>query len=469
MPFESLPFELFRRILNYSELQEIVRLRAVCRKWCVYIDNFSVDSLFFSELRRDCVLDKNRLASGKFAQNFIRSPRFERFFRYFTPTIFSSLRRLRVGGLDVKSRSLAFVQALNSLNQLEDLTIIDVENLHHEIPLELPRLKSVRIEQLSGIENLLLVAPSLSKIKIFFGDHEFGLNFVHAEAIESIELDRFACDLNEMKLKNLKVFYCARMRGIGETFLANLPRLKVVHLNGDSSSLTSLHRQKQKYDRRHLKIYYHGLRFDQLDDRLDHLHGLANIVSCMIKNPSRLLEQLPLCDSLAYSEIESILPKLHQQFWRRFTSLRSVATVSKVANDQQFLEFLGQFDSIVTLAFYFQPQSADLFGRLNEYCASVQQLRVIIRDLDLEFVFSMQNLIRIVCLNVDETFVRRLFGKLEFVRFLAFEFNRTDFIVKRKQSNQFTLNVDFQDEDHHFNSLDNLISYIKETPVISGS
>lgn len=459
--FESLPFEMFRRILSYSDLQEILRLRAVCKKWCVYIDNFSLTSLFFSEYRRDCLLDKDRLTNG-FAQNFIQSPRFEWFFHNFTTTLFSSLRRLRVYGLDVQGRSPAFVKVLNSFNQLQDLTIIEVENLHQEIQLNLPSLQNVRFEQLSGIERLVLIAPNLSKIKIFFDDHMFALNFVHTESIESIELDRFVSDLYKMKLRNLKTFYCAQIREISETFLADIPRLEAIHLNDNDASLISLYRQKYKYHHCHLKIYYKSLSFDQLD-QLDHLNSQRNIVSCMTKYPSRLAEQLPLFDRLFYGEIESILPKLDQQFWRQFTRLSWVLISSKVADDQQFLEFLGKFDSIVKLSFLFQPQSADLFGRLNEYCPSVQQLRLVVRNLDLGFVFTMRNLVRIVCMNVDETFVRRVFSELEFVRYLVFEIDETDFIIKHKQANLFTMNVNFQKEEHQFNRLDDLILQIKKT------
>ena len=462
-PFESLPFEVFRKIFSYFDLKEIIKLRIVSRKFCVYIDNFSISSLFFSEVPRDCVFDKNRLTSGRFSQNVISSPKFDLFFRNFTPTILSALKRLRVCRLDVQGRSPAFVEALNSFAHLEDLTIIDVKNLHPQIQLKLTSLKSVHIEKLTGIERLLLDAPVLVKLKICFGNHEFALNLVCTDAIELIEADRFAFSLSEIEFANLKFLFCSRMCGISEKFLATSHRLEVIHLNGDSTSVIGLHRQKQAYDRQNLKIFYHGLLLDRPEHHQIDLTGPDSIMNCMAKNTFRLAEQLPLYDSLVYGAIERIQPKLQANFWRRFTNLRSISVTSQIKDHQQFLGFLAKFDNVVALEFYFQPQSADLFDQLSEYCGSVQHLRVIVRDLNLDFVFKLRNLVRFVCLNVDEpSFVRRMFaGELEFVRYFAFEFRGTDFIVKRKPTNHFTLNVDFQDEDRHFGSLDDVLEHIR--------
>ena len=84
----DLPFKL---VLNYLDLGDLIRCRAVSRRWREKVDSIRVESLFFSEWPSGCIINKSRLVVADFVRNYISSPKFESFFGHFGRSLLGRL------------------------------------------------------------------------------------------------------------------------------------------------------------------------------------------------------------------------------------------------------------------------------------------------------------------------------------------------------------------------------------------
>ena len=167
----DLPFE---KVLSHLTLAELLKARAVSREWYQRINCYRVHCLCFSQHPIDFIFGKRRLVTGLFVRNFIRSNRFASFFTTFCPTILSNLRHLRLCqlNLDEENRA-AFASALNSFTQLQELDIIQLDVgcwtmssfSKLVVELNLPMLQGIRLEEVHGIERMVLNAPILKNEK----------------------------------------------------------------------------------------------------------------------------------------------------------------------------------------------------------------------------------------------------------------------------------------------------------------
>ena len=112
---DDLPELPFEKVLSYLSLEEVIKPRAVSRRWCKMTDSFRVGSLCYSRDQKGFIWGKRRLVSGAFAQNFISSTRFASFFSTFGPSILSNLKRLRLCFVRLNEEdTMAFPEFLNS-------------------------------------------------------------------------------------------------------------------------------------------------------------------------------------------------------------------------------------------------------------------------------------------------------------------------------------------------------------------
>lgn len=267
---DNLPELLLEKILGYLDLRDRLKLRAVSRGWRDCIDNMKTRTLFYSELKRGHINGKNWLVSHKFDINFIGSTQFEPFEPFlnnFVKSFLSNLRHLRIFSFTMKDSS-SLSQALNSLSELEELDLLKLtfETIAY-FQLNLPSLKSIQLDELSGLGQLTLDGPKLQRIHI--GRFSARLNvhpleIVHVETVEeAVIYDAHILDVK--KLKNLKCLYlyCRCCLGIGSRFLQNLPQLEEIHLHRDNFSI-EIFTQKQAQKRDKLKIYHCGFLLNDL-------------------------------------------------------------------------------------------------------------------------------------------------------------------------------------------------------------
>lgn len=454
----DLPFEL---MLSYLDLKELIKSRAVSKRFYLKINRFRAESLCFSQWQKDHILDKYRRISGHFTSaTYITSPSFESFFDIFAGSILRNLKHLRILALSAEHESPNFIEKLNPLDRLESLDIIDVYSLQSDLKLALPNLRSICLEEVPGRATLTLKAPKLSAIKVW--DRHFKLVVIHPESVERIIIKN---DQNlDLKCfsENLKVFHCERLLEIDAEFLSRLQWLNEIHFVGPQATLRALHDQKQRHKRTNLKLFYHGLCLDNPD----HYIGLPNyltlseaLVNRMIQpeNLSRLSQELPFYEWIYYySNIEQAIPKVPTGFWKKFTCLKTV-DVREVESIERFQDFLKCFDNLVALNFRHQQPQA-LFDLLPGHCPSLQVLSME-GNADLQFLFDLKHLFSLTITNqIDGEFIRAVFGRLWWMRSFNFYCKGRCFSVLLNEQKQFCVFGCVRSQI--FTDLDDLVQYI---------
>ena len=427
---DDLPELPFERILHYLSLEDRLNLYAVSRSCRQKMSNYKVKTLCYSGRRRDRILGKNRLASGAFARNFIRSARFERFINAFAKTFLSGLKHLRLCDTRFDLRTFMIVEKFQStLNLLDKLEELDLVRVHFGDPrilrssctfkLKLPMLTSIRLESSLKRDRLILDTPRLLNVEIREWNSDWysvGLRFIHNGSVERL----LAYSINGIaveNLKNLKILYFDDYSTIDAKLLFSLEQLKEVHLQS-SLHVPKLFEQKRRYGRTDLKIYLHGLLLDGPGDPItsssdDYLN--AEIFAHLVKDPSRLAVEIPFYYALSYEFIELAAPALVIDVVNRFTDLKELYVDRPVQNIQRFLDFLKHFDIVKFEFGGDQPQA--LFDQLPEHCAA-QELIIHSAPQDFEFLSRLKDLIRIeVYCSIDVESIR---GILKELRCLAY-------------------------------------------------
>ena len=432
-----LPFEV---ILSYLGLEDWIRSRAVSRRWCKTIDSFRPKSLSLAKRPIEFLAGKKRWVSDAFVQNFISSLKFVSFFCTYNQSILSKLKQLCLCDLSLTSKEReAFVEALNSLNQLEDLGLYDCgyspisgpnkkqETKALELKLNLPMLRGIQIECLDEIGKLILDAPKLQRVKLLKSDHYLRVDIVHAESVERLAVDQMA-QVEVKKLKNLKSLYIFSYREIHSTLLFSLEQLEEIHLN-DPRAAREFFEQKKRYGRQ-LKIYLCGLLLeDPVNDKEDPALKLpfgkfnAKIFACLAENASRLADEIPFFDGLPYTAIESVHAGLEMPVLARFSELNHILVDKPVTNIERFLNFLKNCDRITELSFNKFDPSQTLLNRLPDHCALLS-LAINGKVSEPQFLFKFTKLIYLeMNCPIDAELIQKVLKELPFLLTFKFKFD----------------------------------------------
>ena len=420
---DDLPELPFEKVLSYLSLEEVIKLRAVSRRWCNMVDNYKVKRLCYSEVAIGHIYEKHRWASGAYAQNFIVSTRFESFFKTFGRSILSHLKRLRLYAPDLRAESpTAFTDALNSFVQLEELDLIGKWNpkwdsKRRELELNLPVLKSVRFEHVKRIKKLTLNAPMLKKVTL--NRSSLFLELVHGESVECLHIEMCLKYMKVNSLKNLKIIYIGDESEINFHFLSDLEQLKEIHLINDNHvpKVFELKRQNRRAD---LKIYRYGYLLNGPNDpemRWDPNRFTGELYFYV--NPSRLADEMPLQCSLGYLDIWRLAPEFQAILLNRLTGLILIDIDGPVKDINLFLNFLNT-NHIAFLQVDESKRLQPLLDRLPEYIG-LQKLHLMTPPSDLEFLFRLKNLIELdLQFSVGTATIRRALEELELLEYLEF-------------------------------------------------
>ena len=415
----ELPFE---KVLSYLSLEDVIKSKAVSRRWYQVINSFRVKSLCYSDRPSGFLYGKTRLVSGAFAQNFISSARITSFFDTLGQSILWNLKHLRLCDLKLNPENdTAFAQILQSFGQLEELDIIRLGlNGVKNLELNLPMLKSFRLKGLNDIKQLTLDAPKLKKVKLMDCPFSLIVNFVHAKSVETLVTGDMSL-VEVKKLKNLKyLFGVVCLPEIDSKFLTDLNQLKEIYLTS-KSDIRKIFEQKQRYGRTDLKIFFLGLLSAGLDDPVYRFSYFEEALVYLAENPSRLAGEMPFLSTLQYSAIQRVAPESAINMLTKFTDLYEIIVDEPVQDVQLFLDLLKNLDRIVKLQFNC-AQTQDLFDRLPEHCA-VQGLIICGAPSDFRFLFRLKHLIFFdVEMSMDAESVRKIFRELLFVSHFQFKY-----------------------------------------------
>ena len=437
---DNLNWPSLEKVLRYLTLEEVLELRTVSKGWRAWVDNFRADSLCYSAQKRGHIYGKHRLISGKFDRNFIGSTKFESFFGIFAKSIFSDLKHLRICNLAMQSGS-PLVQALNNFRKLKELDLINLRlgASADRLQLNLPELQSIRIEDLSGIDELTVDAPQLSTIKLWICPLRSTfrrLNIIHVESVQHVVAYSMR-HLDVSKFENLQDISWSDYRSA--ECLWDLKKLKEIHLTG--GSLKEVFDLQEKYWEEHhlyLMVYFCGLQVDYHYRDMDRLtckdsgdyfpsnSWISHVYRCVHsdKDPQKLADEFRVRyqSPMDYSKIEETVPMMPVDFWKRFANLNEIVVSEPIELKKvgRFLQFLENLESVTSLRFESrQPQ--DLYDRLPEHCA-IQGLQIsVARNLNSGFLCRLKHLINAsVVYRVSGDIILRVFKELQFIRSFTF-------------------------------------------------
>ena len=443
---DDLPELPFEKVLSYLSLEDRLKARAVSRRWYHQINRFKVKTLCYSQRPAGFIYGKGRWVSGAFAQNFISSSRFKSFFNTFGSTIFSNLKHLRICDLALNEASKSFVSILNMFGRLEELDIIlfvlisSASAPDEEVELNLPMLASIHLERVERIDQLTLDTPRLKRVKLLACSPLLRLKLVHVDSVEWLATD--VMTHVEMKyLKSLKYLYNELFSKIDSTFLSGLKQLKEVHtLN--RVSISKLFAQKRRYACTNLKIFFHGFLLNGPDDPFLLFRNFEDTLVYLIKNPSRLADEIPIRFDLPYAAPEGVVPGSEINIFSRFTDLKMISANSRipVQDVQRFLDLLKNVPNIVQLEFSGDhPQ--DLFDRLPEHSA-VQYLFIECPVSDFRFLYRLEHLVDLqYCHQITTEIVRKAFEKLPFLRVLQFQHHNQKANIVKRSPKRWTVSI----------------------------
>ena len=431
----DLPLLPFEKILSYLSLEDRVRSRIVSRKWRDWIDSCKVNSLFYSECKKDYILGNRRLINGRFAQNFIHSPSLQPFFNVFGQSILSNLKKLHMCWIDhsVQDGATAFASIVNSFEKLEELGLfhsgpnpIPSGYEFNPIKLNLPNLNRITFEDLEAIKLMTLYAPRLQTVKLAYCEN-LNLQFAHAESVETLLIDDWNYT-RVKKMKNLKhLRYSGSKSKIDKTFLSALKQLKEIHLI-NRTDINKIFSQKQSNGRADLKVYLCGLLLDGPDDPANN-SGVENLefFVYLTENPTKLADEFLNVFEVYYTGIEKVSQGEELNVLRRFIDCDTIVVSRPVKDLQRFFDTIKDLNKISTLGFQCEQQQ-QLFDQLPEHCA-IQRLIISCETSDFGFLYKLTELVYIYLFcAIDVQVVRRVFEELAFV--LLFQFRRANKMIK---------------------------------------
>ena len=335
----------------------------------------------------------------------------------------SSLKHLHLCDLSLDlENGIAFNRTLNSFGELKELAIIRAKCYPERMfELNLPMLTKIHLEELAGTQKLTLDAPRLRKVRLL-QCKELRLDIVHGESVERLITTSSLEHMPVNNLKNLLYLHINSLPMLGSTFLSSLEQLKELHTNY-YESVSTLFEHKKRYARNDLKVYFRGLLLNRPDDparnvRNSYSNTLDSAFVHMVKNPSKLADEIPFYSNLYYWAIDQVASGSEFDVLKRLSNCNHIVINRPVRDIQRFLDILKKFPNIIELWFFVDQQ--DLFDRLPEHCA-IQTLKIGYVPSDLAFLFRLKHLIQFEThSSIDAKTVRKAFEELPVLSHIGF-------------------------------------------------
>ena len=437
----DLPFE---NILSYLSLADLLKARAVCRRWCEKIDNFRVNSLGFSQLPIDFISAKRRWLGGVYTENFIHSRQFSPLFDVFGSTILRDLKYLRFCDLTLNEVDhMSFASSLNSFGKLQELYIIHLHLNSESIQeivfdLNLPMLQIIHLEKIAGVARFCLDAAKLRKISVF-NSFFLRMDFAHSGSVETLVTNCLKSGGVE-RFKNIKYLYCQDPTVIDSALLYQLRHLNELHLGYLDNAIPFV----PPVQLANLKVFQLGLPSNVDNSELSTFDSIEDAFGLLAANLPRLADEIRFYRGLNYSKIERAAPGSQVEILNRFTDLNHLSVGQPVQDVDRLLYLLKNSNISDLLIGCDQPQ--DLYDRLPEHSA-LQKLSIehpdheLIPQLEPQLVLPIQHpvnhfefLFRSKHLNelymdcaVDSETIRRICTELPFLTRFEFMFINRNF------------------------------------------
>ena len=346
---DRLPFELYFPIIRHLDLNDLIQVRAVCRKFRDAVQDFKIRELVMLSRHQRRTRGNWIHTVQPYDLSYSISNE-ERFRRLVDACIinFSFLKRAKVNWLS---------ELLNDFRKLEHLEVeCDLYSKNANFKLALPELKTFRVER----SCYQFPAPFVAELEtpklrdVFFGFDavlEY-FKFNYPLAVAYLRTTYFFEGIAEFRnLETFEIFYCKDLK---IDFLVNLPRLTAVKvLMRKPYSLEFELPKLDELKRANFRLYHLGIELlvgDELDEESeDTLIEISNGILNAELNQTRrtrfylkyyelMDDYLPNCSALLYDVLPENIEK-QEKFFRKF-NIQSLQVSRPVENQDRLVRLI---------------------------------------------------------------------------------------------------------------------------------
>ena len=375
---DKLPIETLSEILDYLDMNRLLRCRRVNKKFKYAIDKLRIKNLtvFEHDLEyENFFLTRRSTNSCKLLQT--KNPNVFR-----SPVIKPIVSRLKLLFITYHVNT----GDLNMFKQLEQLQINYLELTKH-CRLRLSNLRVLCIEELfqqGRVERRLkLDCVKLRSFKCNYG--YLNVDFRQPSNITHLGLWSYESEFNLNRFqKSLSHLYLKNATNVDHTIQLKLfPQLKALYFNErlQRDKIAYLLDEKMRLGRCEFKLFHSGIELNSMElvDQLERLETGNPDFATLVAN-YRLLDDrlpwsrtLPFCDSELIKLIDNVPDS---NFYSKFYNIREIS-INGTIDQRNFIQFLRHYPNLAYL--YLQDTLLDqcFFNQLNTLCSRLFYLEIL--------------------------------------------------------------------------------------------
>ena len=443
MEFNSLPLEVRLEIFSYLPVNDVMRMRRVCKQWNDLLNSqFKFKRLFCFQARSPGFVPTalNFKSPRIFLDHTHNDSKFSNKFSRVSRLV--AILRLSYAELD---DAFDFLNSFKFLN--ETVFECNVQGADHSELLgktfcvRLNRLQKVAIffsgETIGSKVSVLFDLPKLTGLVL---DEFKSITIKHPKKLRTLAVSKLFQGLDYSKLTGLTRLYIDERdrQSITASFLENLPSLRELHLAAyylhNASLLVD---QLEPVASSKLRIFFYGFEFSQANLATEEWPVSFGLIGSnedaarfIIRNRHRSVDGNQNIDSMVFNLLDSELDQteLFGVILRKFPKIRYLNVNGNVADANRLLDFVEKLKpELLHFADATLPQS--FFSGLANNCSSfLQQLEfktersMNFLSGDFDFVFGLKNLVSLTFKNcrIPFNFVVRLVKELKQISLIQF-------------------------------------------------
>ena len=400
---DELPIELYRFLFGYFELNDLLKMRLLCKKMNEVVNEIGIEELIINQrnLHYGFMLKDNWYFKNK-------SINFKNLISNLKPSIlthssFSRLKCLRIG--NVSGNDKIRLKDLNrlSLVQLE----IHYDKCSIDSKLSILNLKILVIKSSIQIR-MEIDCPNLRKLSLDYGTFDL-IKFNNLASINHFKTNNY--DVNVQKFKNLIYFECNTATNLEEDILINLPSLSVLKINSYCfnafqvlMNILESHLKNQEF-----KLLYKGVLVSS-KEQLSEIDFNQNQLSFQIENYSKLHDNLNEMTFIPYGYLISLTNQFTPDFFKKYSNIQIIELKNVIQDQDCFLKFIRNCKNLYELILIKTKFDQTFYSQLVKMKLII--LRIFEDDqtfkLDFNFIINMNNLEQLItdlalehCLGVN--------------------------------------------------------------------
>ena len=442
----NLPFELYETILEYLDLNELLNVRLLNRRFKLVVSEFRIKELIFRDLKkRLCVQHKDNWFHLNKPQNCHAIIDISRI-KLLSSSIFKiqNLKRLFISELGINGTiNLDNVNEFKQLEHLEFSFYLNKINIDKNRKLSLSNLKSfsfsfIRISDDLKNEDINSIiefdTPSLEAIRLSKGSDLVYFKFNNPSTIKYLSLTFY--DEDTKIFKNVEYLCVLVEITISSNFLSKYPNLKEIRIHEFRDDKNSLIDNMQKKD---LKIYFKDVQILNAED----LNDCEYELDFQMANYARLDYNLQYDSILNYSNLMNLTNKIPVDFFKKFTNINAISIDNRVENEDNLIEFIKNCQNLFDLCL----KNSELSQNFYDQLASISSLgKLIINEkedlnINFEFINKMYYLFEFKTnqqLDLKENYA---LNYLIYLKFIEFQISKNQIKVIKSKRDEYKLKI----------------------------